>query len=48
MSRKRRRKRRGCRRWRRKRGGAFKLTTFNPVVLGHEFCAEIIDFGRNL
>ena len=26
-------------------GGAFKLTTFAPVVLGHEFCAEIIEFG---
>lgn len=29
----------------REAGGAFKLTTFNPVVLGHEFCAEIIDYG---
>ncbi len=29
----------------REAGGAFKLTTFNPVVLGHEFCAEIVDFG---
>ncbi len=28
-------------------GGAFKLTTFDPVVLGHEFCAEVIDFGPN-
>jgi|TARA_B110000196_G_C21085558_1_gene634799 threonine dehydrogenase-like Zn-dependent dehydrogenase len=28
-------------------GGAFKLTTFNPVVLGHEFCAEIVDYGPN-
>lgn len=26
-------------------GGAFKLTTFNPVVLGHEFCAEIVAAG---
>lgn len=26
-------------------GGAFKLTTFNPVVMGHEFCAEIVDYG---
>ncbi len=26
-------------------GGAFKLTTLEPVVLGHEFCAEIVDFG---
>jgi 2-desacetyl-2-hydroxyethyl bacteriochlorophyllide A dehydrogenase len=26
-------------------GGAFKLTTFNPVILGHEFCAEIVDYG---
>ena len=26
-------------------GGGFKLTTFDPVVLGHEFCAEIVDFG---
>ena len=28
-------------------GGAFKLTTFNPVILGHEFCAEIVDYGPN-
>ena len=32
--------------------GAFQLTTYNPVVLGHEFCAEILDSspaaGRNL
>lgn len=27
-------------------GGAFKLTTFDPVVLGHEFCAEIIEYGH--
>ena len=26
-------------------GGAFKLTTFDPVVMGHEFCAELIDHG---
>jgi 2-desacetyl-2-hydroxyethyl bacteriochlorophyllide A dehydrogenase len=26
-------------------GGAFQLTTFNPVVLGHEFCAEVVDYG---
>lgn len=26
-------------------GGAFKLTTFEPVVLGHEFCAEVIEHG---
>lgn len=26
-------------------GGAFKLTSLNPVVLGHEFCAEVIDYG---
>jgi 2-desacetyl-2-hydroxyethyl bacteriochlorophyllide A dehydrogenase len=26
-------------------GGAFQLTTFDPVVLGHEFCAEIVDYG---
>lgn len=26
-------------------GGAFKLTTLNPIVLGHEFCAEVVDFG---
>ncbi|MBH80110.1 MAG: alcohol dehydrogenase [Gammaproteobacteria bacterium] len=26
-------------------GGAFKLTTDNPVVLGHEFCVEVVDFG---
>jgi threonine dehydrogenase-like Zn-dependent dehydrogenase len=29
----------------REAGGAFKLTTFDPVVLGHEYCAEIVDFG---
>lgn len=29
----------------REAGGAFKLTTFEPVVLGHEFCAEIVDYG---
>ncbi len=29
----------------REAGGAFKLTTFAPVVLGHEFCAEVIDYG---
>ncbi len=29
----------------RETGGAFKLTTFDPVVLGHEFCAEVVDFG---
>ncbi len=29
----------------REAGGAFKLTTFNPVVLGHEFCAEIVEYG---
>jgi len=29
----------------RESGGAFKLTTFDPVVLGHEFCAEVIDYG---
>ena len=28
-------------------GGAFKLTTFDPVVLGHEFCAEVVDCGPN-
>ncbi|MEM7079613.1 MAG: alcohol dehydrogenase catalytic domain-containing protein, partial [Pseudomonadota bacterium] len=26
-------------------GGAFQLTTFDPVVLGHEFCAEVVDHG---
>lgn len=31
----------------REAGGAFKLTSFDPVVLGHEFCAEIVDFGPN-
>ena len=31
----------------RESGGAFKLTTFNPVILGHEFCAEIVDYGPN-
>lgn len=29
----------------RQAGGGFKLTTFNPVVLGHEFCAEVVDYG---
>ncbi len=29
----------------RETGGAFKLTTFEPVVLGHEFCAEVVEFG---
>ena len=29
----------------RETGGAFKLTTFNPVVLGHEFCAEVVENG---
>ena len=29
----------------RESGGAFKLTTFDPVVLGHEFSAEIVDYG---
>ena len=29
----------------RESGGAFRLTTFNPVVLGHEFCAEVVDYG---
>ncbi len=29
----------------REAGGGFKLTTFNPVVLGHEFCAEVVDYG---
>ena len=24
-------------------GGAFKLTTFDPVVLGHEYCAEVME-----
>jgi len=31
----------------REAGGAFKLTTFAPVVLGHEFCAEVVDYGPN-
>ncbi len=31
----------------REAGGAFKLTTFDPVVLGHEFSAEIVDYGPN-
>ncbi len=30
----------------REAGGAFKLTTFDPVVLGHEFCAEIVELTR--
>lgn len=29
----------------REAGGAFRLTTMNPVVLGHEFCAEIVEYG---
>ena len=29
----------------REAGGAFKLTTLAPVVLGHEFCAEVVDYG---
>jgi threonine dehydrogenase-like Zn-dependent dehydrogenase len=29
----------------REAGGAFKLTTFEPVVLGHEFCAEVVEHG---
>ena len=29
----------------RETGGAFKLTNDSPVVLGHEFCAEILDYG---
>jgi threonine dehydrogenase-like Zn-dependent dehydrogenase len=29
----------------REAGGAFKLTTYAPVVLGHEFCAEVVDRG---
>jgi threonine dehydrogenase-like Zn-dependent dehydrogenase len=29
----------------REAGGAFKLTTFDPVVLGHEFSAEIVGYG---
>lgn len=29
----------------RQSGGAFQLTTFDPVVLGHEFCAEVVDYG---
>ncbi|MEM7253546.1 MAG: zinc-binding dehydrogenase [Pseudomonadota bacterium] len=28
-------------------GGAFKLTEDQPVVLGHEFCAEVVAFGEN-
>jgi threonine dehydrogenase-like Zn-dependent dehydrogenase len=31
----------------REAGGAFKLMTFNPVILGHEFCAEVVDYGPN-
>ncbi len=31
----------------REAGGAFKLTTFDPVVLGHEFCAEIVEHGTD-
>lgn len=27
----------------REAGGAFKLTTLDPVVLGHEFCAEVME-----
>lgn len=29
----------------REAGGAFKLTTLDPVVLGHEFCAEVLAYG---
>lgn len=29
----------------RESGGAFRLTSFEPVVLGHEFCTEVVDFG---
>ena len=29
-------------------GGAFKLTTLDPVVLGHEFCAEVIESRGDL
>ena len=29
-------------------GGAFKLTTFDPVVLGHEFCAEAMETGGDI
>lgn len=29
----------------REAGGAFQLTTFNPVVMGHEFCAEVVEYG---
>ncbi|MFK7914824.1 MAG: zinc-binding dehydrogenase [Pseudomonadales bacterium] len=29
----------------REAGGAFKLTTFDPVVMGHEFAAEVVDYG---
>ena len=29
----------------REAGGAFKLTTEAPVVLGHEFCAEVVSYG---
>lgn len=29
----------------REAGGAFKLNTFEPVVLGHEFAARIVDYG---
>ena len=29
----------------REAGGAFKLTTYAPVVLGHEFCAEVLERG---
>ncbi|MCZ6853094.1 MAG: zinc-binding dehydrogenase [Gammaproteobacteria bacterium] len=31
----------------REAGGAFKLLTFDPVVLGHEFVAEVVDYGPN-
>jgi len=26
-------------------GGTFKLTTLDPVVLGHEFCVEVLAYG---
>ncbi len=31
----------------REAGGAFKLLTFDPVVLGHEFVAEVVDYGSD-
>ncbi len=33
--------------WSRAEGGPFSMDLERPVVLGHEYCAEIVDFGPN-